>query len=120
MHPIKKAMQLLNIIMIFSSIILSCNENKDTNTFNKFTVKSKAENPYAQIKSIPLPAGFVRVNTDSASFSYYLRNISLKDETTVYLYNGQPKQNQTAQFAILNISLDKTDLQQCADAVMRL
>ena len=38
----------------------------------------------------------------------------------MYLYNGQPKGNQEAQFAILDVSVGREDLQQCADAVMRL
>jgi len=44
----------------------------------------------------------------------------LKKQTTVYLYNGQPKLNQTAQYALLDISTGNKDLQQCADAVMRI
>jgi hypothetical protein len=36
------------------------------------------------------------------------------------LYNGQEKGYQDAQFAVLNIDVGNRDLQQCADAVMRL
>ncbi|MBC7937142.1 MAG: hypothetical protein H7Y86_17485, partial [Rhizobacter sp.] len=39
---------------------------------------------------------------------------------TVYLYDGSVKPNQSAQFAVLDISVGNKDLQQCADAVMRL
>ena len=73
-----------------------------------------------QIITIPLPGGFQRVAADPGSFAGYLRNIGLKENSTVYLYNGKPKQNQTAQYAVLNISTGNKDLQQCADAVMRL
>jgi hypothetical protein len=38
----------------------------------------------------------------------------------VHLYDGRLKANQTAQFAVLDIPVGKKDLQQCADAVMRL
>lgn len=44
----------------------------------------------------------------------------LKSDKTVYLYNGQPKQNQQAQYAVLEISRGNKNLQQCADAVIRL
>jgi hypothetical protein len=54
------------------------------------------------------------------SFTEWLRQVPLKSSSTVYLYNGQPKQNQSAQFAVLDISVGDKDLQQCADAVMRL
>ena len=46
--------------------------------------------------------------------------MSLKKNKTVYLYNGIPKRNQSAQFAVIDISVGNKDLQQCADAVMRL
>jgi hypothetical protein len=36
------------------------------------------------------------------------------------LYDGSLKRNQDAQFAVLNIPVGHKDLQQCADAVMRL
>jgi Domain of unknown function (4846) len=72
------------------------------------------------VEAIPLPAGFHRVPLDVESFAAWLRKVTLKKDNTVYLYNGQRKANQDAQFAVLNISVGHEDLQQCADAVMRL
>jgi Domain of unknown function (4846) len=116
----KKNMELL-ILLIGSTILsLSCNQNNTTSQVSIKTVKKITENPYKQIHAIPLPAGYERIATDSGSFISFLRNVDLKPQTTVYLYNGQPKLNQTAQYALLNISVGNTDLQQCADAVMRL
>lgn len=67
------------------------------------------------------PPDFSRVAVDSTSFGFYLRNLPLKAHgSSVYLYNGQLKQNQTAQAAVIDLSVGKRDLQQCADAVMRL
>lgn len=77
-------------------------------------------NPYPTIGAIPLPAGYYRVPAAHGSFGGWLRNTPLKKATTVYLYNGKPKENQEAQFAVLDISVGREDLQQCADAVMRL
>lgn len=73
-----------------------------------------------QIKEIPLPDGYERLQVQENSFGYFLRQQYLKNDNTVYLYNGKPKYNQTAQYAVLNISVGNKDLQQCADAVMRL
>lgn len=70
------------------------------------------------IQSIPTPAGYTRV--PAVGFGEYLRNVALKSDKTVYLYNGKKKQNQDAQYAVLDVSVGDEDLQQCADAVMRL
>jgi hypothetical protein len=77
-------------------------------------------NPYQQVRDIPLPGGFFRNNASPGSFEYWLRTIPLKKNNTVYLFNRQAKRNQQAQFAVLDISVGTQDLQQCADAVMRL
>ena len=81
---------------------------------------SQSLNPYPTVGAIPVPAGFHRVPAAPAAFSTWLRNIRLKKDRTVYLYNNRPKGNQEAQFAVLDVSVGKQDLQQCADAVMRL
>ena len=81
---------------------------------------SAQANPYSFIDNIPLPDGFTRIAADKNSFTEWLRLLSLNKNKTVYLYNGLPKKNQAAQFAVINISVGNKDLQQCADAVMRL
>lgn len=111
--------QLLSIILLQASL-LSCNNDPGSSSALINKERSTVINPYQQIKAIPLPIGFKRVADDPGSFTSYLRSIRLKEQTTVHLYNGQPKQNQTAQYAVLNISVGNIDLQQCADAVMRL
>lgn len=70
------------------------------------------------IINIELPQGFKRMPTNG--FGNYLRSIDLKSDKTVYLYNGAKKGNQSAQYAVLDISVGNENLQQCADAVMRL
>ena len=67
------------------------------------------------------PDGFERKSLDSTSFGFYLRNLPLKKHgSEVHLYNGSLKGNQTAHVAVINMSVGTRDLQQCADAVMRL
>ncbi len=77
-------------------------------------------NPYQTIASIPLPSGFKRTIESNGSFASWLRALPLKKNKTVFLYNGERKANQDAQFAVIDISVGKKDLQQCADAVIRL
>ena len=74
----------------------------------------------ANINEIPVPDGFLRPYSESHSFATWLRQVRLKKDKTVYLYNGKTKHNQSAQFAVLDITTGNKDLQQCADAVMRL
>ena len=77
-------------------------------------------NPYPTVDAIPTPSGFHRVPATTHDFVGFLRHLPLRKDRTVYLYNGQPKKNQDAQFAVLDLSIGNEDLEQCADAVMRL
>src|SRR6185369_5290803 len=67
------------------------------------------------------PAGFTRDSVGSASFGAYLRALPLKPlGSAVHLYNGQLKGRQDVHAAVIDLSVGTTDLQQCADAVIRL
>lgn len=67
------------------------------------------------------PEGFVRQEYAAGEFGFYLQQQPLKPHgTEVRLYNGELKYNQSAHAAVLDVSVGKRDLQQCADAVMRL
>jgi hypothetical protein len=72
------------------------------------------------IQDIPPPPGFKRTSVNNRSFAEWLRQVKLKKSKTVYLFNGMPKTNQQAQYAVLDIPVGSKNLQQCADAVMRL
>lgn len=72
------------------------------------------------IGKIRLPEGFSRPSFPPGSFASWLRELALRPDKTVYLYNGQLKKNQTAQYAVLEMPRSKTDLQQCADVLIRL
>jgi len=84
------------------------------------SIQIQSESDFSIIRKIPTPAGFYRIAYPSHSFASWLENIPLKKNDTVFLYNGRPKSNQTAQYAVLAIPIGNKDLQQCADAVMRL
>jgi hypothetical protein len=72
------------------------------------------------LQDIPPPPGFTRTSAVKGSFAAWLRQVNLKKSKTVYLFNGLPKPNQQAQYAVLDIPVGKKDLQQCADAIIRL
>lgn len=73
-----------------------------------------------KVADIALPAGYARIDGSDSSFARFLRQLPLKKDNKVYLYDGRLKANQSAQYAVLDIPVGKKDLQQCADAVMRL
>lgn len=87
---------------------------------NGLKVSGSAPVAEKTIADVPVPAGYKPLAIEAGSFADYLRSIRLKKDRTVYLYNGQVKPNQAAQYAVLDISVGDKDLQQCADAVMRL
>jgi len=113
-------------ILIFCLLLsFACNNNTSFSANKPKVVtgnndNANIKNPYHFIDSIPLPKGFRRIYADNDAFAGWLRHIALKEDKTVHLYNGRFKPNQLAQFAVLDISVGNKDLQQCADAVMRL
>lgn len=82
------------------------------------SLENKEVFDFKTVEDIPVPEGFQRVKAHS--FGEWLRRRPLKKDRQVYLYNGRLKTNQQAQFAVLDIPIGARDLQQCADAVMRL
>jgi hypothetical protein len=137
--------RLIPIILLVSAIITSAVSTSAVSS-SLTTIQAQGINPYPNIGAIPLPAGYSRIPAEKNSFAAWLRTLPLKKNRTVYLYNGSPKGNQEAQFAVLDVSVNDPgiqpgaatlppapgicqphqmpqapkDLQQCADAVMRL
>lgn len=72
-------------------------------------------------KQIPTPTGYERISLEKASFGTWLRGLPLLPQNAkVMLYNGQEKPYQEGAYRVLDIDIGKRDLQQCADAIMRL
>jgi len=78
------------------------------------------ENIFEHIRDIQCPKGYARISAEPDSFANWLRNFPLKKDKAVHLFDGSLKANQDAQFAVLELSVGNKDLQQCADAIMRL
>jgi hypothetical protein len=75
----------------------------------------------SEIGGIPTPAGYQRTPTSQNSFGQYLRSVALRtDNDTVFQHDGEPKYRQDVHYAILSFDIGTRDLQQCADACMRL
>lgn len=111
-----------SLVILSAVAFLSCGNDPQAPPQYKTEKTTETEEviDLQQIKNIPLPRGYERVPQKEGSFAAYLRNIKLKKGKTVYLFDGRKKGNQSAQFAVLDVSVGNRDLQQCADAVMRL
>jgi hypothetical protein len=81
----------------------------------------KLKHAISTVGDIPLPDDYVRTPAAEKSFHQFLTNVKLDTtDNVVHLFNGEVKANQNAHFAILDMDVSNKDLQQCADAVMRL
>ncbi len=68
----------------------------------------------------PAPDGFKRTNPDDG-YAQYLRSLPMRpDGSKVLLFNGEEKEYQDGHVAVVDIDVGKRDLQQCADACLRL
>ncbi|OYW53520.1 MAG: hypothetical protein B7Y80_14720 [Hyphomicrobium sp. 32-62-53] len=67
------------------------------------------------------PAGFEREAAAAGSFAGWLRGLPMKAEgAPVLLHTGAHKWRQDVHAGVIDIDVGKRDLQQCADAIMRL
>lgn len=70
---------------------------------------------------VAVPEGYRRTRAEKNSLSAFLRDYPLKkDGSPVRCYNGRKKSNQNAHAAVFRLPIEKEDLQQCADSVMRM
>ena len=94
-------------------VFVSCNSQTSSEFINP-AGKTLKERIYA-------PHSFERINDTSTTYDEFLRSLPLKaNGEKVYLYNGQLKNRQDVYSAVINYDIGKKDLQQCADAVMRI
>jgi hypothetical protein len=96
--------------ILFISFFASCLPGEQ----GKNEISSKFE------YDIKTPVHCKRFPQSAAAFGSWLRELPLKKDKKVHLYNGELKENQEAQFAIIDMEIGNRDLEQCADAVIRL
>jgi hypothetical protein len=96
-------------------------KNSVLTTNNKYTWQTNYDSKNAIVNRIAVPEGYKRVEVKTGSFADWLRFLPLKSgNPDVHLYNGGLKNYQGGHAAIIDIDVGETDLQQCADAVMRM
>jgi hypothetical protein len=88
-------------------------------TYSWLTIPPVAQQQLAA--RFPPPAGCRRVAVARGTWGAWLRGLPLRPAgTPARLYSGQLKDNQAVVAAVVNIDPGTKDLQQCADAVIRL
>jgi hypothetical protein len=104
------------LFFIYFTAILHPDQN-----VNKYLFISSYNVKQSIAERIPVPEGFQRVYVKPGSFADWLRHLPLKPgKPDVHLYNGKLKGNQNVHYAVVDIDVGNTDIQQCADAVMRM
>jgi hypothetical protein len=69
---------------------------------------------------IMAPEGYERIDVDRGSFAEYLRNLPLKPHGSKVLYYDGREKGRDVHMAVIDMDVGDRDLQQCADAVIRL
>jgi hypothetical protein len=83
-----------------------------------FAAKPAADNVVIRFKT---PSGYTQIKAKPGSFGEWLQSLPLKPAGTHTLtYDGHIAATDPYTAAVVDVSVGKEDLQQCADAVMRL
>lgn len=105
------------LILLFTG---SCHNRSEKSTDNQRITIINPEGTTIKQRYNP-PEGYVRINDEAGSFEEYLRNLPLKPHgTRAGYYNGKLKPADGIYNGVVNLDLSNKNLQQCADAVIRL
>ena len=118
----KKLLFLIPLLFIFCGQAENSKTNTQEETEKHSTIVFQSVNPQSKtiITRFNLPQGFTRITIEKNSFAEYLQNLPLKPHgSNVYYYNGEIKPNRVHE-AVIDIDVGNRNLQQCADAIMRL
>jgi hypothetical protein len=115
------------ILFLFTlTIILSCNNDKTSTNLKNENINSenlvqinKDKNTIKERFSPP--KDYIWIEEKPVSFGYFIENFKLKPYASPILkYDGTPISTQHLHEAVFDIDTGNKDLQQCADAVIRL
>lgn len=117
----KPKMMNKTILIIFILAICMTKNHLFTQDYDYPWLMDEESQKEYQVGKIPVPTGYKRIKYNPNTFQNWLQNLPLKrDEVNVKLFDGRLKSNQNIHFNIVDIDIGRKDLQQCADAVIRL
>lgn len=119
------------VLFIFLIFIFNCEKTSNSGTKNEGTESFEDLEPSTVVKinedkntikeRFIAPEGYSWVEETSNSFGHYLENFSLKKyRSPILKYDGSEIETQHLHEAIFDIDTGTKDLQQCADALIRL
>ena len=101
-------------MLIFGIILITCNQTHPASEIIN-------TDGYTISERFHPPAGYQRTESFPGSFAAYLRNLKLKPYgEKVRYHDGTPKLKRNVYLSVIDMDIGERDLQQCADAVMRL
>jgi hypothetical protein len=119
-----------NILVLILVVVISSCKNDKSLSGNKIEIAvSSVQESSVQIhkdkntikERFSTPKEYTWVEEQPDSFGYFLENFKLKPYGSLILkYDGTPIATQNLHEAVFNIDTGNKDLQQCADAVIRL
>ncbi len=113
------------IVLISLIVIVCCNNTEKHHSATKVNSLSQVSlmdsNKMVVSERYLCPDSFFRTHYDTNSFEYYLSHLQLKPiDAMVKMYDGTIKYNNNVYSSVVDMEISAVDLQQCADAVMRL
>lgn len=98
--------------------IISCGNNTRHSSSTTIQEGIQLQTKPSKVSEIEVPESFTRQET--SAYGQWIRNIKLTEDNTVYHFDGSKKANQSIHVAVLDFDIGNRDLQQCADACMRI
>jgi hypothetical protein len=121
MNPLILCLQFFLFVLL--NVQNQPNNNHAQETFYYHIIQNDFINESGKIilERFPVPPGFCRSKADTNSFAYYLRTLPLKPHgSKVRYHNNSVKEGKGIYCAVVDMEIGNKDLQQCADAVIRL
>ncbi|MCG8699926.1 MAG: DUF4846 domain-containing protein [Bacteroidales bacterium] len=112
-----KCVQITFLVCIF----IACKGQTGSNNELAAPIKLIKEQGKTIETRFSAPEDYIRNTHPDSSFATYLRSLELKSHgSKVLYYNGSVKNAPNVYIAVVDMDIGNRDLQQCADAVMRL
>ena len=120
-----------SFILLFAVVSVSCGQSDsrpeiklpegESYQVPDYPWKAEVDPEQTLLQRFPTPDGYKRVPLNEGTFGYWLRGLPLKPgNPPIHYYNGNQVEYQGGHAAVIDLDVGNRDLQQCADAIIRL